>query len=207
MEQTLNIEQANLHFQVSADNMAEQEQDDKIKEAVAKEQGRLKNFIRSRVSNEIEAEDILQDVFFQLTQTYRLMKPVEDASAWLFRVARNKITDVFRKNKPEPVSSKIIENTEEGESLSLLDILPSGDLSPEGEFIQNMIMEELDHAIEELPEEQSYIFIQNEVEGRSFKELSNETGLNVNTLISRKRYAVMYLRERLESIYNEFIYD
>ena len=205
MEQTLNILQ--VQQLGSTELMAIQDQDQKIKDAVAKEQGRLKNFIRSRVDNEIEAEDILQDVFFQLTQTYRLMKPVENASAWLFKVARNKITDLFRKQKPEPVSSKIIENTDEGESLSILDLLPSGDLGPEGEFIQNMIMEELEHAIEELPKEQSYVFVQHEIEGKSFKDLSDETGLTVNTLISRKRYAILYLRERLESIYSEFIND
>jgi RNA polymerase sigma factor (sigma-70 family) len=168
------------------------EQDQRISEAVEREQSRLRNFIRKRVPGEGDAEDILQDVFFELVEAYRLMKPVEQVGAWLFRVARNRITDFFRKKKPEPL--------DEGETFVLEDLLPS----PEAAYARRVLLEELDAALDELPEEQRAVFIAHEIQGRSFKELAAETGVSVNTLLSRKHYAVLHLRERLQSIYDEF---
>ncbi len=168
------------------------EQDQRISEAVEREQSRLRNFIRKRVPGESDAEDILQDVFFELLEAYRLMKPVEQVGAWLFRVARNRITDFFRKKKPEAL--------DDGEAFVLEDLLPS----PEAAYARSVLLEELDAALDELPEEQRDVFVAHEIQGRSFKELAAETGLSVNTLLSRKHYAVIHLRERLQAIYDEF---
>ena len=172
------------------------EQDQRISEAVERERPRLRNFIRKRVPAESDVEDILQDVFFELVEAYRLMKPVEQVGAWLFRVARNRITDFFRKKKPEPL--------DDGESLVLQDLLPSPEAGPEAAFARSVLLEELDAALDELPDEQRDVFIAHEVQGRSFKELAVETGVSVNTLLSRKHYAVLHLRERLQSMYDEF---
>ena len=174
------------------------EQDRRISETIGREQFRLRNFIRKRVPGESDAEDILQDVFFELVEAYRLMKPVEQVGAWLFRVARNRITDFFRKKKPEPL--------DDGKASVFEDLLPSPEAGPEAAYARNVLLEELDAALDELPEEQRYIFIAHEIQGRSFKELAAETGLSVNTLLSRKHYAVMHLRERLQAIYDEFIW-
>ena len=179
------------------------EQDQQIAEAVEREQGRLRNFIRKRVMDEGDAEDILQDVFYELVEAYRLMKPIEQVGAWLFRVARNRITDRFRKRKPEPLSDGPTA-TEDGELLTVEDLLPSPDGGPEAAYARSVLLDELDTALEELPEEQREVFIAHEFEGRSFKELAAKTGLSVNTLLSRKRYAVLYLRRRLQAIYGEF---
>ncbi len=208
MEQTIDITQIIKLAPGKQGTLTEQsEQDRKIEETFQKEGNRLRNFIRTRVPNEIEAEDILQDVFFQLIETYRFMKPVEKVSSWLFTVARNKITDMFRKKKPELIESKIRYDDDDETSLSLLDLIVAPDASPEGELMQNAVMEELENALSELPEEQRYVFLEHEIEGKSFKEIAQNTGVTVNTLISRKRYAILYLRERLESIYLEFIND
>jgi RNA polymerase sigma factor (sigma-70 family) len=172
------------------------EQDQRISEAVEREQPRLRNFIRKRVPGEGDVEDILQDVFYELVEAYRLMKPVEQISAWLFRVARNRITDFFRKKKPEPLDN--------GDSIVLEDLLPSPGAGPEAAYARGVLLEELDAALDELPQEQRDVFIAHEIQGRSFKELSAETGLSVNTLLSRKHYAVLHLRERLQSIHDEF---
>ena len=180
------------------------EQDQRISEAIEREQGRLRNFIRKRVADEGDADDILQDVFYELVEAYRLMKPIEQVGAWLFRVARNRITDLFRKRKPEALGKQPISITEDGELLMLEDLLPSPDAGPEAAYARNVLLEELDDALEELPEEQREAFIAHELEGRSFKELAAETGLSVNTLLSRKRYAVLHLRRRLQAIYSEF---
>jgi RNA polymerase sigma factor (sigma-70 family) len=177
------------------------EQDQRISEAIEREQPRLRNFIRKRVPGEGDVEDILQDVFFELVEAYRLMKPVEQVGAWLFRVARNRITDFFRKKKPEALGDA----TTDGEAFPLEDLLPSPEAGPEAVYARVVLLEELDAALDELPEEQRDVFIANEIQGRSFKELAAETGLSVNTLLSRKHYAVLHLRQRLQAIYDEFI--
>ena len=179
------------------------EQDQRISETDEREQARLRNFIRRRVSDEGDAEDILQDVFYELVETYRLMKPVEQVSAWLFQVARNRITDLFRKRKP--ATRRSAPNTAQDEDGPRWeDLLPSPDAGPEAAYARDILLEELDAALAELPEDQREIFLVHEFEGRSFKELSAATGLSVNTLLSRKHYAVEHLRRRLQAIYDEF---
>jgi RNA polymerase sigma factor (sigma-70 family) len=180
------------------------QQDYHISEAVEREQTRLRNFIRRRVSDEGDAEDLLQDVFYELVEAYRLMKPIEQVGAWLFRVARNRIIDLLRKRKPE-VFSEHAAVAEYGEPLLLEDLLPSPDAGPDAAYARTVLLEELNDALEELPEEQRQVFVAHEIEGRSFKELANETGVSVNTLLSRKHYAVLHLRERLRDIHEEFM--
>jgi RNA polymerase sigma factor (sigma-70 family) len=180
------------------------QQDYHISEAVEREQARLRNFIRRRVSDEGDAEDLLQDVFYELVEAYRLMKPIEQVGAWLFRVARNRIIDLLRKRKPE-VFSEHAAVAEYGEPLLLEDLLPSPDAGPDAAYARTVLLEELNDALEELPEEQRQVFVAHEIEGRSFKELANETGVSVNTLLSRKHYAVLHLRERLRDIHEEFM--
>jgi RNA polymerase sigma factor (sigma-70 family) len=187
---------------LSAGWMADQDQ--RISETVMREQSRLRNFIRKRVADSSEAEDILQDVFYELVEASRLMKPVEQVSAWLFRVARNKIIDFFRKKRPETSISDHPAATVDGESLTLEDLLPSPDEGPEAAFARSVLLEELEEALEELPEEQREVFVAHELEGFSFKEIAARTGVGVNTLLSRKHYAVIQLRERLQAIYDEF---
>jgi len=177
------------------------DQDLQIAQTVAREQGRLRNFIRRRVSDREDAEDILQDVFSELVEAYRLMKPIEQVGAWLFRVARNRIIDRFRKRREEPSSQQI---AEDGELLMLEDLLPSPAAGPDAEYARTVLLEELEDALDELPQEQRQVFVAHEIEGRSFRELAAETGVSVNTLLSRKHYAVLHLRERLRAIYNEF---
>jgi RNA polymerase sigma factor (sigma-70 family) len=179
------------------------EQDQRISETVAREQARLRNFIRRRVPDRNDAEDILQDVFYELVEAYRLMKPIEQVGAWLFRVARNRITDLFRKKRPVSLADQQTRQMD-GEELSLEDLLPSPDGGPEEVYIRNIFLEEIDDALDELPDEQREVFIAHEIEGHSFKEISAESGVPVNTLLSRKHYAVIYLRERLQEIYDEF---
>ena len=179
------------------------EQDQRISAAVQKERARLRNFIRKRVADEADAEDILQDVFYEFVQAYRLMKPIEQAGAWLFRVARNRIIDLYRKRRHDPLRDQA--NFEEGgDSLNLQDLLPSPDSGPETAFARSLLLAELDEALEELPEEQREVFIAHEFEGRSFRELSASSGVSVNTLLSRKHYAVLHLRHRLQAIHDEF---
>jgi RNA polymerase sigma factor (sigma-70 family) len=178
------------------------EQDQRISDVVKREQFRLRNFIRRRVPDRRDVEDILQDVFVELVEANRLLMPIEHVTGWLFRVARNRITDLFRKKKPESFSDAAVAEEEEG--LRLEDLLPSPDAGPDALYARHVLLDELEAAIDELPEEQREVFVAHEVEGRSFKEMSAETGVNVNTLLSRKRYAVLHLRERLRSIYAEF---
>ena len=180
------------------------EQDRRISETVLRERGRLRNFIRKRVGDAGDAEDILQDVFYELVEAYRLMKPVEHVTAWMFTVARNRITDLFRARKPQVSAQEPVAFGEDGAELVLEDLLPSPDAGPEAVYAREVLLEELDAALEELPYEQREVFIAHEMEGRSFKELAAETGLSVNTLLSRKHYAVVHLRERLRAIYKEF---
>ena len=179
------------------------EQDQRISEAFGLERARLRNFIRRRVLDENDVEDILQDAFYELVEAYRMMKPVEQVSAWLFRVVRNRITDLFRKKRPEAMPD--VSATDDGERLLLEDLLPSHEAGPEEVYARNVLLEELDAALDELPEEQREVFIAHEVEGYSFKELAAATGVSVNTLLSRKHYAVMHLRQRLQAIHDEFL--
>jgi RNA polymerase sigma factor (sigma-70 family) len=180
------------------------EQDQRIIAAFAQEQGRLRNFIRRRVTDETEVEDILQDVFYELVAAYRLMKPIRQVSAWLFRVARNRIIDLFRKKRPAASTNDFLAIAEDGDRLSLEDLLPSADVGPDSAYARSVLLDELDAALDELPEEQREAFVAHELEGRSFKELAEATGVSVNTLLSRKHYAVLHLRERLQEIYDEF---
>jgi RNA polymerase sigma factor (sigma-70 family) len=186
----------------SVDHMA-LEQDQRISEVVKREGSRLRNFIRRRVTDPRDAEDVLQDVFYRLVEANRLLMPIDHVTGWLFRVARNRITDLFRKKKPELFSDAAVED-EEGELLQIEDLLPSPDAGPEALFLRNAVLDELGLALDELPDEQREVFVAHELEGRSFKELAAETGVSVNTLLSRKRYAVLHLRERLQSAYDEF---
>jgi RNA polymerase sigma factor (sigma-70 family) len=179
------------------------EQDQRISETIDREKPRLRNFIRRRVADPSDAEDILQEVFYELVETYRLMKPIEQVSAWMFRVARNRITDLFRKKKPDASTNDPIVN-EDGEFLALEDLLPSPDAGPDAAYARTVLLEELEDALEELPDEQRDVFLAHEIEGLSFRELAAETGLSVNTLLSRKHYAVIHLRERLRDVYDEF---
>jgi len=180
------------------------EQDRQISEAVEQQRSRLRGFISRRVADPRDVEDIVQEVFFELVEAYRLMKPIEMVGAWLFQVARNRIIDGFRKKKPEPLADLNVES-EEGEMLSIEEFLPSPDAGPEAAYTQTVLIEELEAALDELPEEQRSVFIGHEIEGRSFKELAAETGVSINTLLSRKRYAVLHLRQRLQSVYDEFV--
>jgi RNA polymerase sigma factor (sigma-70 family) len=179
------------------------EQDRRISEVVTREQSRLRNFIRRRVPDPRDAEDILQEVFYELVEANRLLMPIEHVTGWLFRVARNRITDLFRKKKPESFSDAAVAG-DEGELLQLEDLLPSPDAGPDALYARSVLLDELAFALDELPEEQREVFVGHEIEGRSFKEMAAETGVSVNTLLSRKRYAVLHLRERLQSIYDEF---
>jgi len=180
------------------------EQDRQISEVVEREQSRLRNFIRRRVADPRDAEDILQEVFYELVEATRLLMPIEHVTGWLFRVARNRITDLFRKKKPEIFSDAALED-EAGELLQIEDMLPSPEAGPEALYVRNVLLEELEFALDELPEEQREVFVAHEIEGRSFKEMSAASGVSVNTLLSRKRYAVLHLRERLKSVYEEFM--
>jgi RNA polymerase sigma factor (sigma-70 family) len=179
------------------------EQDRQISEVITEERSRLRNFIRKRVPNEADVEDLLQEVFYELVEANRLLMPIEYVTGWLFRVARNRITDLFRKKKPEAFGDLTV-GDQDGELLQIEDLLPSPDAGPEALYFHSLLLDELEIALAELPDEQREVFVAHELEGRSFKELSAESGVNVNTLLSRKRYAVLHLRERLQSIHDEF---
>ena len=180
------------------------EQDQLIAQAIEKEGSRLRSYIRKRVLDRDVAEDILQDVFSELVEAYRLLKPVEQVSGWLFRVAKNRIIDRFRGKKIDSLSEAAY-GGEGDDTVLLIDVLPSLESGPEAAYASGVLLDELDEALDELPEEQRSVFIKHELEGYSFKELASESGVSVNTLLSRKRYAVLYLRRRLQSIYDEFV--
>ena len=180
------------------------EQDQRISEAIDRERSRLRNFIRKRVRDPGDAEDILQDVFYELVEAYRMMKPVEQVTAWLFRVARNRITDLFRRKNREAQRTAPATIAEDSEALLSGDLLPSADAGPEAAYARSVLLEELEEALEELPEEQREVFIAHELMGYSFRELAAHSGASVNTLLSRKHYAVLYLRQRLQAIYDEY---
>ena len=179
-------------------------QDRRISEIIEEERSRQRNFIRKRAPNEADVEDLLQDVFYELVEANRLLMPIDHVTGWLFRVARNRITDLFRKRKPETFSDAAVEG-EDGELLCVEDLLPSPDAGPEALYARHALLDELESALGELPREQREVFVGHEIEGRSFQELSKETGVNVNTLLSRKRYAVLHLRHRLRSIHDELM--
>jgi RNA polymerase sigma factor (sigma-70 family) len=179
------------------------EQDQRIADVVEREQSRLSSFIRRRVPDPRDAEDILQDVFYELVEANRLLMPIDHITGWLFRVARNRITDFFRKKRPESFSETGVIG-EDDELLQLEDLLPSPDAGPDALYARHVLLDELELAVDELPEEQRDVFIGHEFDGRSFKEMAAETGVSVNTLLSRKRYAVRHLRERLQRIYDDF---
>ncbi|MGD1846977.1 MAG: RNA polymerase sigma factor [Salibacteraceae bacterium] len=185
------------------------QQNREIQETVKREGNRLLDFIRRRVSNPEDAEDILQDVFSQLVESYRAMDSIERVTAWMFAVARNKITDLYRKKKPTPISRQLRRtNTgEQDEIPTLIDILPDLSQSPDQVLARKIIWEELQNAIDALPETQKQVLIWHEFEDKSFKEMAAETGLSINTMLSRKRYAVLALRERLDELYQELIVE
>lgn len=187
---------------LSAPEMTSQ-QDESISEVIRQERARLANFIRSRVDDPLDAEDILQEIFYELVVAYRLMKPLEQAGAWLFRVARNRITDRFRAKKPATSLDAPLHQSQDGEPLFLKDMLPSPEEGPDAAYARTILLQEIEDALDDLPKHQRDVFIAHEIEGRSFKDLARETGVSQNTLLSRKRYAVLYLRERLQSIYDE----
>jgi RNA polymerase sigma factor (sigma-70 family) len=179
------------------------EQDLRISEIIAEERCRLRNFIRKRVPLEADVEDLVQEVFYELVRANRLLMPVEYVTGWLYSVARNRITDLFRKKKPANFSDAAVED-EKGDLLEIEDLLVSPDAGPEEHYLRKLLLDELETALTELPDDQREVFVAHEFEGRSFKELSEETGVGVNTLLARKRYAVLRLRERLQNIHDEF---
>jgi len=188
---------------VAADHVEQSsERNRSLSDVIQSEYRRLFQFIRKRVGDQGEAEDILQDVFSELIEAYRLMQPIEQVGAWLYRVARNRIIDRFRKRRAG--SGNEIGAGREEEALLLEDLLPSLDAGPEAAYAQSVLLEEIEAAIDDLPEEQRSVFVAHELEGRSFKQIAEETGLNINTLLSRKRYAILHLRRRLKAIYEEF---
>jgi RNA polymerase sigma factor (sigma-70 family) len=178
------------------------EQDQRITEVVKREQSRLRNFIRRRVPDEFDAEDVPQDVFYRLVEANRLLMPIDHVTGWLFQVARNRITDLFRKKKPENFSDVTVETADL--SLLLEDLLPSPEAGPDALYVRSVLLDELEDALDELPEEQRQVSIGHEIEGLSFKEMALETGVSVNTLLGRKRNAVLHLRQRLQGVYDEF---
>jgi RNA polymerase sigma factor (sigma-70 family) len=180
------------------------QQDQRISETINRDRAKLRNFIRSRVADQADVEDILQDVFYELVEAYRMMKPIEQVTAWLFQVARNRITDLFRRRKREAERTGPPTLAEADQTFLSGNLLPSPDAGPEAAYARSVLLQELDDALEELPEEQREVFIGHELMGYSFKELAAQSGVSVNTLLSRKHYAVLHLRRRLQAIYDDF---
>lgn len=184
-------------------DLSRSDQDRHLAEAMERDAPRLRSFVRKRVLDIQDAEDVLQDVFYELIEAYRLMKPAEQITAWLYRVARNRITDLFRRRKDESLSAPGLAEAD-GDSVTLEDLLPSPDAGPDAIFARNVVLKGLDDALAELPSEQRDVFVGHEFLGRSFKEMSDEMGVSVNTLLSRKRYAVLHLRKRLQQMEQVF---
>jgi RNA polymerase sigma factor (sigma-70 family) len=176
----------------------------RFSDVIARERPRVRNFVRSRVADANDAEDILQEVFYELAVSYRVLEPVEEAGAWLFRVARNRITDFFRKKKPVPLQDVLARDAGDEDAAAIEDLLPSADAGPEAAYARSVLLDELEAALAELPKAQRDVFVAHELEGRSFRELASETGVRVNTLLARKHYAVLHLRGRLRSVYEDF---
>jgi len=179
------------------------EQDRRISDVVERDRSRLLNFIRRRVAEPADAEDVLQDVFFRLVQANRLLMPIDHITAWLFRVARNRVIDLLRKKTPDRFGDVLVAD-EDDELLQLEELLPSSEAGPEAAYARRVLLDELERAVLELPEEQRAVFVAHELDGRSFKEIAEESGVSVNTLLSRKRYAIRRLRARLRTMYEEF---
>jgi RNA polymerase sigma factor (sigma-70 family) len=177
------------------------EQDRRITEVVDRERSRLLAFIRRRVGDPRDAEDVLQDVLYALVEANRLLMPIEHVTGWLFRVARSRIADLFRRRPAESLDDEAA--GEDGEGIRLADLLPSAAAGPEEQLARTLLLEELEAAVAELPPEQREVFVAHEVHGLTFKEISARTGVGVNTLLSRKRYAVLRLRARLRGVYDE----
>jgi RNA polymerase sigma factor (sigma-70 family) len=188
--------------QTPSDGWTISEQDQLLAAAIERDEPRLRSFIRRHVTDYGDAEDILQDVFYELLQAYRMMKPIEHVTGWLFRVARNRIVDLFRSKRTDSLNEAA--GAEEGQHLLLEDLLPSADDGPDAAYARTVLLEALEDALEELPGEQREVFVAHELAGTSFRQLADETGLSINTLLSRKRYAVLHLRRRLQAIYNDF---
>jgi RNA polymerase sigma factor (sigma-70 family) len=186
---------------VSLERMG-QEKDRRLSEAVQREAGRLRRFIRRRVPDPSDAEDVLQDVFYRLVEANRLLMPIDHVTGWLFRVARNRIADLFRSRHSEPPS--VPRGDPEAEPLGLEELLPSPDAGPDALYARSVLLDEIELALDELPDEQRDVFVAHELEGKSFRALAAETGVSVNTLLARKRYAVLKLRERLQDLYDDF---
>jgi RNA polymerase sigma factor (sigma-70 family) len=180
------------------------EQDTRTSKVVAEQQSRLRNFVRRRVPNNADVEDILQEIFVELVEANRLLMPIDHVTGWLYRVARNRITDLFRRKKPVNFADAAFDD-EDGDPLSFEDLLPSPDDGPEALYFRNLLLDEMEIAMDELPTEQREVFVAHELEGRSFRDLSAESGVSVNTLLSRKRYAVLQMRRQLQSIHDEFL--
>lgn len=176
-------------------------QNDRIADVVSREQSRLRRFIQRRVDDPRDAEDILQDVFYRFVEANRLLMPIEHVTGWLYRVARNRIADLFRARRPLAVDDP------SGDDEATLDLdawLPSPDGGPDALFERRVLLDALEAAIAELPPVQRDVFVAHEIEGRSFAQMSEDTGVGVNTLLSRKRYAVLRLRDRLQAVYDDF---
>jgi RNA polymerase sigma factor (sigma-70 family) len=184
----------------SLDRMASDE-NRRIADVVEREQSRLGRFIRRRVANPSDAEDILQDVFAELVEANRLLMPIEHVTGWLFQVARNRIVDLFRRKTPEAFGDTA---AEDGERVPWEELLPSPDAGPDAEYARAALVDAIEDAIDELPADQRDVFVAHELDGKSFKEIAADTGVNLNTLLSRKRYAVRHLRERLQRVHDEF---
>ena len=198
-----------LALPLNASLMTAGHQDLQIQEAVRTQRSRLLAFIRRRIPDETEAEDVLQDVFAELVESYRMLKPVEQAAAWLFRVARNKITDLYRRRKTVSLENEMAAYGADGNENSLLlaDLLPAADDAPENRLLRETLMEALSEALAELPVAQRQVFIWHELEEKTFREMEQETGVPLKTLISRKHYAVQHLRKRLQTLYTELFAD
>lgn len=180
------------------------EQNRLLEETIQRERRRLLEFIRRRIPQEEDPEDVLQDVFTELTESLRMERVIDRVSGWVYRVARNKIADLFRKRRTESLEARYEKEYGDGEEgLGLNDLLPDSSAGPEAQYARRVIMSELMLALDELPEEQRWVFVENEIEERSFRELAEESGVPLNTLLSRKRYAVLFLRERLRDLYEE----
>jgi RNA polymerase sigma factor (sigma-70 family) len=178
------------------------EQDLRIAESVKREQARLRNFIRRRVPDSRDAEDILQDVFYRFVEANRLLMPIDHVTGWLFRVARNRIADLFRRKEPEALDD-LGGAGDDNERLELDDLLPSPGAGPETLYVRSVVLAEIEAAVDELPREQREVFVAHELDGRSFKDIAAATGVPINTLLSRKRYAIRHLRDRLQDLYDD----
>jgi RNA polymerase sigma factor (sigma-70 family) len=179
-----------------------QDPDQQIADVVRQEQSRLRHFIRRRVANAQDVEDIVQDVFAELVEANRRLMPIDHVTGWLFRVARNRITDLFRRKQPERFSDALIVS-DEGDFSRVEDLLPSREAGPDDVYARHVLIEELQRALAELPDEQRRVFVAHEIEGRTFKEMAAEAGININTLLARKHYAVLHLRARLQRAFDE----